>query len=310
MGLKWANNSESTLAAGINASVTTFDVATGHGSRFPTCANGAGDFFYVTLVNAAGQKEVIKVTRHDAGSDTFQVVERAADPILNAASATAYVFVQDDIVQMRIPAVAILTPDQTKSTTFQIDSGNTGPLVKNSAGTFQIRNATDAAYADVECKALTLAGALAVGTNAISGVTTLAMGGALSGVTTLAMGGALSGVTSLAMAGVLGTVTDLTMTGSISTPTDITASGTVQAEHLYSTDDAVIDDDLLVSGKLTAIAESAAIDIDNESDNVAIVARDHGTVTAPEVVNVVYGTGSPPAANTTPIGTLFIKYVA
>ena len=30
----------------------------------------------------------------------------------------------------------------------------------------------------------------------------------------------------------------------------------------------------------------------------------------PEVVNVVYGTsGTPPAANTTPIGTLYIQYV-
>jgi hypothetical protein len=37
---------------------------------------------------------------------------------------------------------------------------------------------------------------------------------------------------------------------------------------------------------------------------------DHGTATNPEIVAVVYGTGSPPAANTTPIGTLWIKYTA
>jgi hypothetical protein len=29
----------------------------------------------------------------------------------------------------------------------------------------------------------------------------------------------------------------------------------------------------------------------------------------PEVVNVCYGTGSPPAANTTPIGTIYVQYV-
>lgn len=42
----------------------------------------------------------------------------------------------------------------------------------------------------------------------------------------------------------------------------------------------------------------------------AIVTADHGTATNPEVVSVVYGTGTPPTANTTPIGTLFIKYTA
>jgi hypothetical protein len=42
----------------------------------------------------------------------------------------------------------------------------------------------------------------------------------------------------------------------------------------------------------------------------AIVTADHGTATNPEVVAVVYGTGSPPTANTTPIGTLFMQYTA
>jgi hypothetical protein len=42
----------------------------------------------------------------------------------------------------------------------------------------------------------------------------------------------------------------------------------------------------------------------------AIVTADHGTATNPEVVSVVYGTGSPPAASTTPIGTLYVQYTA
>ena len=37
---------------------------------------------------------------------------------------------------------------------------------------------------------------------------------------------------------------------------------------------------------------------------------DHGTAATDEVVNVCYGTGSPPAANTTTIGSIFIKYAA
>jgi hypothetical protein len=130
----------------------------------------------------------------------------------------------------------------------------------------------------------------------ISGVTTLAMGGALSGVTTLAMAGALSGVTTLAMAG--------TLTGA----TDITASGTITAEHLASTDDCAITDDLSVGGDFTLTGTMSG-NIDNEAAAKTIVAGDHGTGSNYEVVNVVYGTGSAPGAGTVPEGTIWLKYV-
>ena len=52
------------------------------------------------------------------------------------------------------------------------------------------------------------------------------------------------------------------------------------------------------------------IEIDNEAADSKILARDHETASVAEVSNIVYGTGSPPDANTTPIGTIFIKYVA
>jgi hypothetical protein len=42
----------------------------------------------------------------------------------------------------------------------------------------------------------------------------------------------------------------------------------------------------------------------------AVEPADHGTATNPEIVAVVYGTGTPPTANTTPIGTLWVKYTA
>lgn len=41
-----------------------------------------------------------------------------------------------------------------------------------------------------------------------------------------------------------------------------------------------------------------------------LVVADHGTASTDQVVNVCYGTGDPPAANTTTEGTLFIKYTA
>jgi len=40
------------------------------------------------------------------------------------------------------------------------------------------------------------------------------------------------------------------------------------------------------------------------------VAADHGTAATDQIINVCYGTGTPPTANTTTIGTLFVKYTA
>jgi len=59
------------------------------------------------------------------------------------------------------------------------------------------------------------------------------------------------------------------------------------------------DGDLYIDGALSKIGGTGAP-----------TTADHGTATDPEVVSVVYGTGSPPVANTTPIGTLWIKYTA
>lgn len=42
----------------------------------------------------------------------------------------------------------------------------------------------------------------------------------------------------------------------------------------------------------------------------AVLADDHGAAANDEIVNVCYGTGSAPAANTTTIGALYFKYNA
>ena len=120
----------------------------------------------------------------------------------------------------------------------------------------------------------------------ITGVTSMVMSAGLSGVTTIAMAGALSGATSITMSGALIGAT----TGAFSS--NVTVGGT-----------------LGVTGKITA-ATANAIAIDNESAAYKIKARDHGTNNSPEVVNVVYGLGSPPAAASVPEGTIFFKYIA
>lgn len=99
MPTKFANNAHSTLASSINASVLTFTVATGHGSRFPALASG--DHAYVTLVNAAGTIEIVKVTARAGDVFTIPTGGRGQDGT-SAAS-----WLAGDLVEMRLPRKAI-----------------------------------------------------------------------------------------------------------------------------------------------------------------------------------------------------------
>jgi hypothetical protein len=198
MGLKISNNAESTLDGGIAAGATTLDVQVGHGARFPHCALGAGDYFYCTLVNVTGDREVIKVTHHNSDSDTFQVIERSADYIQDTSN-TAYAFADGDVIQLRLPAVAILGPSGTTETSFHVDSDNSGPLLKNNAACLDIRTFNDGAYAALHALSLTLEGALAIG-------------GALTGATT---GAFSSNVTVTGTLGVTGKLTATTVAGAL-----------------------------------------------------------------------------------------------
>lgn len=267
MGIKFTNNAEGTLTGGVGAGDTTNMLLTaGDSLFFPVVSAGPTDYFYITLVDVSGNREIIKVTEHQASSNIFQTFERAQD------DTAAIAFAIGDKVQLRLPKVVLEemqaeitanTTDQhaqdtdtsTDSTTFQIDDGNSGPLIKNNSGVMEIRNAADSAYANLKALGLTLGAALAMGSNAISGITTLTASG-------------------------LATVGSLSVTGAITAVTDITSSGSFSGT------------------------------IENETNDKQITARDHNGGSTPEVGNVIFGTGSPPAASGVPIGTLFIKYVA
>jgi hypothetical protein len=74
-----SDNAETTLASGINNSATALSVNAGDGAKFPTVVGGSGDYFRVTLRNASGVIERIKVTEHSAASDSFPTVVRAQE---------------------------------------------------------------------------------------------------------------------------------------------------------------------------------------------------------------------------------------
>jgi len=74
MTVKVTNNGFSTLASGINNSVTTIALASGEGARFPNPSSP--DVFYATLIDTSNNLEVVKVTARSTDSLT---VVRAQD---------------------------------------------------------------------------------------------------------------------------------------------------------------------------------------------------------------------------------------
>lgn len=70
MSVQFRNNSFTTLAVSIDEDDTTIVVADGTGASLPTI--GAGEYFYATLTNVAGDMEIIKVTA--VATDTLTVV--------------------------------------------------------------------------------------------------------------------------------------------------------------------------------------------------------------------------------------------
>ena len=72
MAQKWANNAFSTLGGAIDSTDTSITVATNTGDRFP--AVSGDDFFNITLQNAGGDVEIVKVISRAIGSDQMTIV--------------------------------------------------------------------------------------------------------------------------------------------------------------------------------------------------------------------------------------------
>ena len=72
MAQKWANNAFSTLGGAVDDLDTSITVATNTGDRFPTAEGD--EFFNLTLANAGGDVEIVKVISRAIGSDQMTVV--------------------------------------------------------------------------------------------------------------------------------------------------------------------------------------------------------------------------------------------
>lgn len=97
MGVQVTNNAVSTLAGSINTVVLSLSVQAGHGTRFPAASIVSGNYFYITLLDAANNMEIVKVT--DRTVDVFTII-RARD------GTTALSFAANDRIELR-PVAAL-----------------------------------------------------------------------------------------------------------------------------------------------------------------------------------------------------------
>jgi hypothetical protein len=92
MGVQVTNNAASKLAGSIDTVVTSLSVTATEGAKFPAVSTASGNYFYATLIDTAGNIEIVKVT--DRVTDTFTIV-RARD------GTTAKSFSANDRVELR-----------------------------------------------------------------------------------------------------------------------------------------------------------------------------------------------------------------
>lgn len=85
-----SDNAATTLAASISNSPAISSLVLANGLKFPTINNGGPgtDWTYVTLFDALGNIETVKVTRHDAGSNNLTILRGTAAGIAGVTDAT------------------------------------------------------------------------------------------------------------------------------------------------------------------------------------------------------------------------------
>jgi len=99
MGLAvWTNNAETTLAVQLLVGGTIMTVSAGKGDLFPVAASG--DWFKCTLVDSAGNREIVKCTARALASDNLTILR-------GQEGTTPQQWEIDDIVSHRVTAVEL-----------------------------------------------------------------------------------------------------------------------------------------------------------------------------------------------------------
>lgn len=99
MAQLFKNNATSRLAANISADDTSLAVTTADGALFPVTTDVDADHFLVTLQNALGQKEIVRVTAVIGDVFTIERGTLSGDDVTTARSFSA-----GDLVELRLTA--------------------------------------------------------------------------------------------------------------------------------------------------------------------------------------------------------------
>ena len=96
--LKFTNFATSTIAdvGGISSGDLTVNVQPGDGALFPSLTGSA--YFYVTMIDSSGNREIVKVTAR--ATDAFTIVRQQDNT-------TARAFAQNDKIELRVNAAAL-----------------------------------------------------------------------------------------------------------------------------------------------------------------------------------------------------------
>ena len=125
----------------------------GSGSR-PLMLNSAGEIFFTA--SAAANAFFAGPASGGSGAPAYRGIVWADVSDLAGSSGASFCAGNDARLHTQN------TDTGTTATSFQIDSANSGPRVKNVGGVWQIRNAADSAFANFECANMTVHGDLTV----------------------------------------------------------------------------------------------------------------------------------------------------
>lgn len=109
MVVKLSNNVRSSLRTEVLSGSTTILLPVGHGARFP--ALGAGEYFYATIEDAAGNYEIVRVTAR--ATDTLTATR-------GAEGTTARTFAAGSTIEMRVTAASVLDAAQDAADTVDL----------------------------------------------------------------------------------------------------------------------------------------------------------------------------------------------